>query len=199
MGDWNRYLRGEEPGTERESAPSQAPLRSWGFAHDEAAWQERHAEEMRRIDERIAARRSAEEAERAAYNAARAADEAAKAAITAAEKAADAEIVARCVTIDAYPRGGKRYTLQNFQFAGCRLHRTESLDRRATRLLVLPLEDGWSISWEDCCDGELFAVTTANAGGQSVKYTEQAPQNERVRESVPALSHNPFAARFGKR
>jgi hypothetical protein len=146
-----------------------------------------------------AAEQAAQEAERASKNAARAAHEAAQAAITAAEKAADEEIVARCVTVEATPKGGKRYTIENFEFSGCQVHRDESTRKFGNRsrvFLVLPLEDGWSVRWENLRDGQHMCWSVATQSGTTDTYP-----TEEERDTAPAsasLTHSPFAS-LGKR
>lgn len=138
-------------------------------------------------------------AERAEWNAARKRDQEARAAITAAEKAADALIVARCATVVAAPKGGKRHTVENFEFSGCQLHREVtdwSHGNRTRTFLVLPLEDGWTVSWENRKDGQHWCRSVASANGVEEIY----PKDEEV---IPAaqsagVTHNPFAA-LGKR
>ena len=187
MGDWGRMLNGEEPGSAREAPASQNWLRditSAAYARIEA--------------DRVAsmpAKRAAEEAALAATIL----DEAAAAAAREAERAADALIVAQCVTVSPTPCGGKRYSLENLEFSGCRLHRETTNWRFGNRnrtLLVLPLEAVWTVSWDCFKDGAPHRrfVHTESGASEVVASGGWGEPHSAFASDAKALQHNPFAA-----
>jgi len=213
MGDWGRAFGGEEPGSAREAPVSR---NDWHRDLVAAAWAriaeaaeaarpareaaEAAAREAAALDE--AAAEAAREAERAAFNAARAANQAAAAVVTAAERAADALIVAQCATITASPCGGKRYTLENFEFSGCRLHRETTnwrFGNRVQTFLALPLEAVWSVSWECYKDGAPHRRFVHSQSGLAEVYPpDESEPRDAFASTARGLSHSPFAALLAK-